>query len=186
MSDETLGKRVRRLREERGLSASRLGQLAGIRENSIYKIESGDTKQPEFSTGLRLARALRVSPDYLAGLERDVQSDLIVKLDDDTVIGLDVKVQTVEGDVDSAEAYDVAIARLLSALNAQVLSDRRLREAGVSLLPSVGGDETRFARLEERVDKLTRMIEKMAKARADAAEAEAAEDRGSRRRSGGT
>lgn len=63
---ELFGERVRRLRNEKSLSAAQLSRLVGIGENGIRKIENGDTKEPTFSTGVRLANALGVSPSELA------------------------------------------------------------------------------------------------------------------------
>ena len=38
---ETFGQRLRRLREARGLSQRKLGELAGLSDHSIYKAERG-------------------------------------------------------------------------------------------------------------------------------------------------
>ena len=39
----------------------------GITENAVRKLESGDSKEPRFSTGLRIADALAVTPYQLCG-----------------------------------------------------------------------------------------------------------------------
>lgn len=66
---ETIGERLKRIREEQGMTAARLGALSGVGEGAVYKIERGDSKSPSFSTGLRLAKALGVSPYDLAGVD---------------------------------------------------------------------------------------------------------------------
>lgn len=60
-----VGARIRACRLARGLSASALGVRAGVTENAIRKIESGDSKEPRFSTGLRIAAALGVDANDL-------------------------------------------------------------------------------------------------------------------------
>lgn len=63
---ETFGERVRRLRKERGLTVTALAQRIQISEGGIRQIESGQTKQAAFDTGLKLAAVLAVSPAELA------------------------------------------------------------------------------------------------------------------------
>lgn len=60
-----VGARIRACRVARGLSASALAVRAGVTENAIRKIESGDSKEPRFSTGVRIAAALGVEPHDL-------------------------------------------------------------------------------------------------------------------------
>lgn len=60
-----VGARIRACRLARGLSASTLAVRAGVTENAIRKIESGDSKEPRFSTGVRIAAALGVEPKEL-------------------------------------------------------------------------------------------------------------------------
>lgn len=67
------GERLKALREARKLSADALGRAAGMREGAIYKLERGDSKEPEFTNGVRLARALGVTPEMLAGLDLPMQ-----------------------------------------------------------------------------------------------------------------
>jgi len=61
-----LGERLRALRLARGWSPTALAQKGGVGENAIRKLESGITKEPSFTVGVRLARALGVSPWELA------------------------------------------------------------------------------------------------------------------------
>jgi uncharacterized protein len=49
------------------MTAIRLAAAAGVTENAIRKLEAGDSAEPRFSTGVRIARALEMSPEELAG-----------------------------------------------------------------------------------------------------------------------
>lgn len=66
--DETIGQRIQTLREERGWSPTKLASEAGISAQALNGIESGASKSPSFVNGLRIARALGVDPELLAGL----------------------------------------------------------------------------------------------------------------------
>lgn len=71
---ETIGKRIRRLRIDRGYKRQDdLGSLVGISQASMYSIES---KDQEFSGSqlMALARVLQVSPEYIifGGEEEDI------------------------------------------------------------------------------------------------------------------
>lgn len=63
---DTFAQRLRRLREERGLSISALALEIGVSEGAIRQLESGSAKGTTFSIGLRLAHRLGVDPFYLA------------------------------------------------------------------------------------------------------------------------
>lgn len=67
-----VGARIRACRQARGLSASALAVHAGVTENAIRKIESGDSKEPRFSTGVRIALALGVEPRDLVPPARNM------------------------------------------------------------------------------------------------------------------
>ncbi len=49
------------------MTAARLAAAAGVTENAIRKLESGDSVEPRFLTGVRIAEALELSSDDLAG-----------------------------------------------------------------------------------------------------------------------
>jgi len=61
-----LAKRIRELRNKKGLSQEKLARLADVSYNTIVKIESGDSKNPTFQTMTGIARALEISLDDLA------------------------------------------------------------------------------------------------------------------------
>ena len=57
---ETLGERIRRLREDRGLTQQRLADLADLAQSAIARIEAGN-REPLITSIQRIARALGVS-----------------------------------------------------------------------------------------------------------------------------
>jgi transcriptional regulator with XRE-family HTH domain len=58
---EHVGKRIRAIRDERGLKQQALARFAGLSQNSLYMIEHG-RRDPSLATLERLAEALNVSP----------------------------------------------------------------------------------------------------------------------------
>ena len=63
------GKRVTRLREERGVSRQDLARMAGIDETSLATLERGQ-REPRLITLMRLSQGLDVSPnDLVRGLK---------------------------------------------------------------------------------------------------------------------
>ena len=58
-------KRIRELRNKKGLSQEKLARLADVSFTTIVKIESGDSKHPTIQTMVGIARALYISLDEL-------------------------------------------------------------------------------------------------------------------------
>jgi transcriptional regulator with XRE-family HTH domain len=56
-----IGKNIKRLRQERGISQDRLSKLADISLNTISKIELEENPNPTIETVQKIARALNVS-----------------------------------------------------------------------------------------------------------------------------
>jgi transcriptional regulator with XRE-family HTH domain len=63
---ETFGQRLRRLREEQGMSVPELASAVGASEGTIRQLESGNVKNPAFALGLRISDKLNVDPHVLA------------------------------------------------------------------------------------------------------------------------
>jgi transcriptional regulator with XRE-family HTH domain len=63
---ETLGRRLRRLRKERGLTVAALAARCDVTATEIQDIEAGRVTDPELIVGVRLAEALCVDAWYLA------------------------------------------------------------------------------------------------------------------------
>jgi transcriptional regulator with XRE-family HTH domain len=64
-SPETFARRVRRLRQARGLSQEDLARRVGVSKTQVYLVESGRTQSPQPGKLRRYAQALGVSLDYL-------------------------------------------------------------------------------------------------------------------------
>ncbi|WP_128894633.1 helix-turn-helix domain-containing protein [Longirhabdus pacifica] len=56
----TIGEVIRRERHAAGLTLDQLGDIVGTRKGVIGKIETGDTKKPEFKTLLPIAKVLNI------------------------------------------------------------------------------------------------------------------------------
>lgn len=62
--------RLRALREARGLSQQRLGELAAVRQATISELESGKKQRLDFEILDRLCTALGVAPGELLEQEK--------------------------------------------------------------------------------------------------------------------
>lgn len=62
---DSVGKRIRRLREDRKLSQEQLAKRIGIKQGSLTQIETGVTKAPAAETLIALARVFEVDPAWL-------------------------------------------------------------------------------------------------------------------------
>lgn len=58
-------KRIRELRNKKGLSQEKLARLADVSFTTIVKIEAGDSKHPTIQTMAGIAKALDISLDEL-------------------------------------------------------------------------------------------------------------------------
>jgi transcriptional regulator with XRE-family HTH domain len=67
---ETLGQRLKRLREAAGLTQAALADAAGVPIGTIRGYEY-DRREPLVGTVVKIARAIGVSLDELAGLNDD-------------------------------------------------------------------------------------------------------------------
>ncbi|HPM10261.1 MAG TPA: helix-turn-helix transcriptional regulator [Paludibacter sp.] len=61
----TIGKNIKRFRQEKGLSQDKLSKLADLSLNTVVKIELDDSPNPTIETVQRIAKALDVSVDDL-------------------------------------------------------------------------------------------------------------------------
>ena len=61
----TIGKNIKRLRQEKGSSQDKLSKLADLSLNTVVKIELDDNPNPTIETVQRIAKALTVSVDDL-------------------------------------------------------------------------------------------------------------------------
>lgn len=63
---ETFGRRLQRLRMERGISVGTLARTVGVTESAIRQLEAGTSKSASFAVGLKIADFLGVDPHVLA------------------------------------------------------------------------------------------------------------------------
>lgn len=68
---KSFGQRLRRLREKQKLSIAELARESGVPYETIYRAEQGLHHEPRLPQVVKLARALHVSLDVLAGLYED-------------------------------------------------------------------------------------------------------------------
>ncbi len=74
-SPGSLGKKLRSVREEQGLTQSKLANMTGFSPGLIGQLEQGKV-QPSLKTVEKLSEALNISPCYLVA-EEDEQRDLL-------------------------------------------------------------------------------------------------------------
>ena len=63
---QTVGSRLRELRESKKLSQEQLAKIIGVAQNTISAYES-DMRQPSYDVLASLSRLFRVSADYFLG-----------------------------------------------------------------------------------------------------------------------
>lgn len=67
MAKESVGQKLKAIREKKGLSHPDLESLSGVKSRTLQDVEYGVTKQPGFETVVKMATALDVSLDELIG-----------------------------------------------------------------------------------------------------------------------
>jgi XRE family transcriptional regulator of biofilm formation len=71
----TIGARVRRERQKRGWTVRELARRAAVSPGAVSKLEGGTRLSPSLELGKRLAKALGVTLDYLAGMYDEEATD---------------------------------------------------------------------------------------------------------------
>jgi len=69
-----LGEIIRQRRDELGLTQEQLATATGLKQFHISRIENGDIKDVKGDTLRRLALALRITSDFLLGIEQKKQA----------------------------------------------------------------------------------------------------------------
>jgi transcriptional regulator with XRE-family HTH domain len=67
--DETIGARLKRLREAKEWSLSQLAERSETSRGWIWQIEADKTRRPSADKLVKLAAALNTTPDYLMGVD---------------------------------------------------------------------------------------------------------------------
>jgi transcriptional regulator with XRE-family HTH domain len=78
---ESFADRLRRLRDEQGLTVAGLALEVGVSEGTIRQLEAGTVKSPSFTAGLRLAHRLGVDAYFLAFGEGSTLNDRVTVLE---------------------------------------------------------------------------------------------------------
>jgi len=73
-----MGKIIRQLRLQKGLTQEELGKIIGVQKSAIRKYESGTVENMKRSSIKKLADFFNVSPSYLMGLEETQNDNLDV------------------------------------------------------------------------------------------------------------
>ncbi len=96
---ETIGNILKRIRNEKGLSQAKLGELIGVKVTSISRWEVGRVL-PNLETAIKLANVLEVSMDVFCGLNDTEVSNLELlakkacKLPKNKILALEVVLKT--------------------------------------------------------------------------------------------
>lgn len=62
---ETMGMRIRRLREALNLTQNQLARRCGVARSAVHQWETGESENIKLQPWLRLLRTLNVSPEFL-------------------------------------------------------------------------------------------------------------------------
>jgi transcriptional regulator with XRE-family HTH domain len=71
----TFGGRVAKAREKRGWTQQELAERAGVRYETINRIENGKHAEPRVYVAVALAKALGTTVDYLVGMYEGEESE---------------------------------------------------------------------------------------------------------------
>ena len=69
------GRRIRQLREKKGMSLEDLGQAIGTTRQNIFKYEAGDITNIPYDKLRKIAEALDTDPWYILGWEPPKKKD---------------------------------------------------------------------------------------------------------------
>ncbi|MHB9947020.1 XRE family transcriptional regulator [Clostridium botulinum] len=125
MSISILGLNIKRIREEKGISAYRLAKNAGVGVSTISQIETGKRQSLNSTTIEKIANALNTSTDTLMDIEEnkeyvvtDIEQTVNLILTSDELVLDDIKLSTTEK------------LQIESALNATFAMIRNQRNRG--------------------------------------------------------
>lgn len=86
MQGETIGERVHWIRKQKNWSMHQLAERIGTTHSYISQLEHGQIR-PGIDAVIRLAEALGVSIDYLAGRADDLNRNVLLEASSDYVVG---------------------------------------------------------------------------------------------------
>jgi len=102
--DFSIGKNLKKIRENKGLSMEKLSKIIDVSHTTIYRIEAGVHK-PKADILKKLAQALGVSTDYILGLrtDKEIKEDEDIKPGD---IRKNLKMIPVVGEISAGNGID--------------------------------------------------------------------------------
>ena len=80
MFNESVGARIKRLREEKKISASDLAAKIGVGRATVYRYENGEINKLSYTVLIPIAEALGTTPAYLLGAERNNFEELMRRI----------------------------------------------------------------------------------------------------------
>ena len=86
----SIGLKIRKTRENKGLTQAQLAEMIDMTDRTISRIEVGRV-YPEFNTIVAIAKALNVSLDYLLSDETSVSKDVYIHEITERVSNLELK-----------------------------------------------------------------------------------------------
>lgn len=129
---KTLAERLKIAREKAGLSQAELGEAIGLSQQSVAKIENGDTQQPRKIK--EIAKALGVSQTWLQlGVEENGSlSDFVVEELEETTIdpGVFASIPVLDIELSAGNGCEAEVVE--SVLETYPLRRADLRKAGVA------------------------------------------------------
>ena len=139
MDGEISGKRIKELRQERGLSADELGRLIGKNRATVYRYEDGSIDTIPIKTVRRIAEILDVKPSYLMGLsdEPEPLNQNVIQVVRQNDKYAEIKSRVLER-IDDCSETDLAF--LLETLDLLAMRSRQKKESPTdqdSFLPPV-------------------------------------------------
>lgn len=77
---KALSRKIIELRRKKGWNQNTLAKSTGLSHTTILRLERGDDKDPKMTTLVALAKALRVSLDYLTSPRHDQDLQSVIML----------------------------------------------------------------------------------------------------------
>jgi len=71
---KSLGEKIRNLRKEKGFTLDELAANAGSSKSYIWELENKNPPRPSGEKLTLIAEALGVTPDFLLGLDKEIES----------------------------------------------------------------------------------------------------------------
>ncbi|HIG0358917.1 TPA: helix-turn-helix domain-containing protein [Clostridium sporogenes] len=125
MSISILGLNIKRIREEKGISAYRLAKNAGVGVSTISQIETGKRQSLNSTTIEKIANALNISADTLMDIEEN--KEYVVTDMEQTINLILTSDELVLDDIKLSDTEKLQIESALNATFAMIRNQRNRR-----------------------------------------------------------